>query len=448
MPESKIKGIDVDNLSLLNIIELLIDKLISYAPASEQLDELVEGIYEVPTYHLLVETVLVIFIVRLIFASSYQPGEMPKVKLGQKEVDELCADWVPEPLVPESFEPSADVELIPVIETKVGEKVMIKGKERINLASANFLGMVDNAEIEKVAVAAVQKYGVGSCGPRGFYGTVDVHLTLEEKLTEFCGTEETVTYSYGFATIASAIPAYCKKMDIIFVDDGVSFPVQKGLLASNSHIKFFNHNNMGDLERLLLEQSNKDAANPRKAKVTRKFIIAEGLYPNYGDICPLDKLVALKNKYKVYLFVEESFSFGTLGKTGRGISEHFGIDIDELDMMVSSTENSLGSIGGFCTGTQYVINHQRLNSSGYVFSASLPPLLNSTAICALDILDRSPELVATLRAKAKRLHKKLSYIEGIRVVGLPLFPSEAPSPYRRKARRKGNIRKYCGRGVG
>eukprot|EP01135_Chromosphaera_perkinsii_P011459 Nk52_evm35s2402 gene=Nk52_evmTU35s2402 len=446
MPESHhVKGIDVKDISFLNIVELFIDKLLLYVPeprVADLVDQVIDQIYELPAYHLLVEFILLVFILRLLFAKSYQPGELPKLKLGEKEIDELCADWIPEPLVPKSFNSTEDGSdgddsdeneeedgndshakaSHPVIDSKIGERVIIGGEEKLNFASANFLGFCDDPQMEESAVKAVEKHGVGSCGPRGFYGTVDVHLKLEDALTDFFETEETVTYSYGFATIASAIPAYCKKSDIIFVDDGVSFPIQKGLLASNSNVKYFNHNNMGDLERLLLEQDKKDVANPKKAKVTRKFIIVEGLYYNYGDICPLDKLVALKNKYKVYLMVEESYSMGTLGKLGRGVSDHFKIDVSEIDLIVSSTECALASIGGFCTGSHYVVNHQRLNSSGYVFSASLPPLLNATAICALEQLQSNPGMVAELQKKAKALHSKLSYVEGIQLVGADISP--------------------------
>lgn len=105
-------------------------------------------------------------------------------------------------------------------------------------------------------------------------------------------TEEAIIYSYGFATIASAIPAYSKRGDIVFVDKAACFAIQKGLQASRSDIKVFNHNDMDDLERLLKEQEIEDQKNPRKARVTRRFIIVEGLYMNTGTVCPLPELVS------------------------------------------------------------------------------------------------------------------------------------------------------------
>ncbi|TRY71378.1 hypothetical protein DNTS_033207, partial [Danionella cerebrum] len=207
----------------------------------------------------------------------------------------------------------------------------------------------------------------------GYDYAYNVHLELEERLAKFMRTEEAIIYSYGFATIASAIPAYSKRGDIIFV-----------------FIKYFKHNDMGDLERLLKEQEIEDQKNPRKARVIRRFIVVEGLYINTADICPLPELVKLKYKYKVRIFLEESMSFGVLGEHGRGVTEHFGVNIDDIDLISANMENALASIGGFCCGRSFVIDHQRLSGQGYCFSASLPPMLAAAAIEALNIMEEDP----------------------------------------------------------
>ncbi|KAM3843524.1 serine palmitoyltransferase 1 isoform 2-T2 [Vipera latastei] len=236
-------------------------------------------------------------------------------------------------------------------------------------------------------------------------------------------TEEAILYSYGFATIASAIPAYSKRGDILFVDQAACFAVQKGLQASRSNIKFFKHNDMADLEHLLQEQEFEDQKNPRKARVTRKFIVVEGLFINTGDICPLPELVKLKYKYKARLFLEESFSFGVLGEHGRGVTEHFGISIDDIDLTSANMENSLASVGGFCCGRSFVIDHQRLSGQGYCFSASLPPLLAAAAIEALNIMQENPGIFQVLRQKCKQIHKALQGIPGLRLVGQSYSPA-------------------------
>ncbi|NXN57006.1 SPTC1 palmitoyltransferase, partial [Rynchops niger] len=323
-----------------------------------------------------------------------------------QEKEELIEEWQPEPLVPPVAKdhPALNYNIVSGPPTHI---ITVNGKECINFASFNFLGLLDNEKVKSAAQASLKKYGVGTCGPRGFYGTFDVHLELEERLAKFMRTEEAIIYSYGFATIASAIPAYSKRGDIVFVDEAACFAIQKGLQASRSNIKLFKHNDMADLERLLKEQETEDQKNPRKARVTRRFIVVEGLYMNTGDVCPLPELIKLKYKYKVRIFLEESLSFGVLGEHGRGITEHFGINIDDIDLISANMENSLASIGGFCCGRSFIIDHQRLSGQGYCFSASLPPLLAAAAIEALNIMEDNPDIFQTLRAKCERIHKAL-----------------------------------------
>lgn len=302
-------------------------------------------------------------------------------------------------------------------------KIVINGKECINFASFNFLGLLDNDRVKQKALASLRKYGVGTCGPRGFYGTFDVHLELESRLAKFMNTEEAIIYSYGFATIASAIPAYSKRGDIIFVDEAACFSIQKGLQASRSNIKYFKHNDMEDLERLLKEQEQEDQKNPKKARVTRKFIVAEGLYINTADVCPLPQLVKLKYKYKVRIFLEESMSFGVLGEHGRGVTEHFGVNIDDIDLISANMENAVASIGGFCCGRSFVIDHQRLSGQGYCFSASLPPMLAAAAIEALNIMEEDPGIFSVLRSKCRQVYDALQDVQGLKLVGVPLAPA-------------------------
>ena len=155
-----------------------------------------------------------------------------------------------------------------------------------------------------------------------FLGTTDVHVHLEEALANFFGVEQACLYSYGFSTIASAIPAYAKKGDVIFVDEAVNFAIQKGLDASRSKIKYFKHNNIEDLERILDEHAKDELKNPKLTKITRKFLVVEGIYLNTGQICCLKEMIFLKRKHKLRLFIDESISFGVLGQSGRGITEH------------------------------------------------------------------------------------------------------------------------------
>uniref|UniRef100_A0A8C5CQ56 Serine palmitoyltransferase 1 n=1 Tax=Gadus morhua TaxID=8049 RepID=A0A8C5CQ56_GADMO len=373
-----------------------------------------------PAYHLILEGILILWIIRLLFSKTYKLQETNK--LTEKEKEELIEEWQPDPLVPlvSKDHPSLSYD---IVTGPPSHKIIINGKECINFASFNFLGLLDNDRVKQKALTSLKTYGVGTCGPRGFYGTFDVHLELESRLAKFMKTEEAIIYSYGFATIASAIPAYSKRGDIVFVDEAACFSIQKGLQASRSVIKYFKHNDMEDLDRLLKEQQLEDHKNPRKAKVTRRFIVVEGLYMNTADICPLPELVKMKYKYKVRIFLEESLSFGVLGEHGRGVTEHFGVNIDDIDLISANMENAIASIGGFCCGRSFVIDHQRLSGQGYCFSASLPPMLAAAAIEALDIMEEDPDIFTVLREKCTSVYHALQGTSGLKLVGVPLSPS-------------------------
>uniref|UniRef100_A0A8C2RXZ6 Serine palmitoyltransferase 1 n=1 Tax=Capra hircus TaxID=9925 RepID=A0A8C2RXZ6_CAPHI len=362
------------------------------ATVAEQwvLVEMVQALYEAPAYHLILEGILILWIIRLLFSKTYKLQERSDLTLKEKE--ELIEEWQPEPLVPpvSKDHPALNYN---IVSGPPSHNIVVNGKECINFASFNFLGLLDNPRLKAAALASLKKYGVGTCGPRGFYGTFDVHLDLEDRLAKFMKTEEAIIYSYGFATIASAIPAYSKRGDIVFVDKAACFAIQKGLQASRSDIKLFNHNDMDDLERLLKEQEIED------------------------------QKVKLKYKYKARIFLEESLSFGVLGEHGRGVTEHFGINIDDIDLISANMENSLASIGGFCCGRSFVIDHQRLSGQGYCFSASLPPLLAAAAIEALNIMEENPGIFAVLKEKCKRIHKALQGIPGLKVVGESISPA-------------------------
>ncbi|KAG8181200.1 hypothetical protein JTE90_013170 [Oedothorax gibbosus] len=384
-----------------------------------ELYEMFVAFLQAPTYHLALEAVLVIWVFWLIFHKSYKPR---RNELTEKEKDQLIAEWTPEPLVPHSDENNLPPHKPGFVTGKVGKFVTIDDKQYLNTVTHNYLGLVEHEKLEEAALKSLRKYGVGSCGPRGFYGTVDIHLELEAKLAKFMRQQEAVLYSYGFSTISSAIPAYAKHGDIIFCDEGVNFAVQKGLVASRSQICFFKHNDTDDLERLLVQQAEQDKANPKKAKVTRRFLVVEGIYMNYGDICPLPKMVELKNKYKVRLFIDEACSFGVLGETGRGVTEHYNIPIEETDLVTSTLEAAIPGYGGFCVGTSFIVDHQRLSGLGYCFSASLPPLQAGVAITALEILESDPSIVENLKKNCLYMHKKIQKIPDLITYSDPLSP--------------------------
>ncbi|CBI27714.3 hypothetical protein VitviT2T_011309 [Vitis vinifera] len=363
--------------------------------------------------HLFVEVVLLLAIIFLLSQKSYKP---PKRPLTKKEIDELCEEWVPESLIPPlteemQFEP-------PVLESAAGPHTVINGKEVVNFTSANYLGLIGHEKLLESCTAALEKYGVGSCGPRGFYGTIDVHLDCEARIAKFLGTPDSILYSYGLSTMFSAIPAFCKRGDIIVVDEGVHWGIQNGLYLSRSTIVYFKHNDMESLQNTL----EKITLENKRAKKLRRYIVVEAVYQNSGQIAPLDEIIRLKEKYRFRVLLDESNSFGVLGSTGRGLTEFFRVPIEKIDIITAAMGHALATEGGFCTGSTRVIDHQRLSSSGYVFSASLPPYLASAAITAVDVLEENPDLIMKLKENIAVLWQELSDIQGLSIASNPLSP--------------------------
>ena len=292
---------------------------------------------------------------------------------------------------------------------------MVDGKKRLNLDGTDFLGLLGRSEISEACRQCIEKYGVGSCGPRAFYGTTDVHLHLEEHIARFLGVEESIVYSSDIATPQSVLPAFANRKDILVVDAAVYYPIQNGCHLSRAQIRTFKHNDVTDLERVLIDV---DAAH-RKAKkpLNRRFIVVEGIYHNCGDVAPLDKIYELKLKYRYRLIVDESLAFGVLGKTGRGACEEFGLAPDQIDLITASLSNAMTSTGGFCAGNHDVIGHQRLTGYGYIFSASLPPFLAVAADRALTYLEEHPDDLKRLKKNALFVRSAMSTVPELKLLG-------------------------------
>ncbi|CAB3220307.1 unnamed protein product [Arctia plantaginis] len=343
---------------------------------------------------------------QVIIISAYYFWSKKKSKDDDPLSKGVPTNWKPLPIV----EYDVAVEEPPLM-GKIDENVL-------NVGATSFLCLHKEESIMNGALKALDKYGVGSCGPRGFYGTIDVHLDLEERLAKFLEVDETCVYSYGFSTIASAIPSYAKRRDIVFADECVWFAIQKGLDASRSTVRYFKHNNADDLEKMLAEALSKKELNPRR----RAFLVIESIYYNTGEMCPLKRLVQLARQYKLRILLDESLTIGVVGKYGRGITELLDIPRGEIDLIVGSLEHSFATVGGFCAGTNFIVEHQRLSGLGYCFSASLPPMLTQAAINALDIIEERPNIIEELNIVSKKLNGALSKLKYFRFRGDEISP--------------------------
>ncbi|KAH9060253.1 serine palmitoyltransferase [Lactarius vividus] len=360
------------------------------------------------------EILLALFVIRAVLQSRTRAnnGEINFIiRISEKEVDELVDEWTPEPLgAPLTLEEQSDLASVPVVSGANGPrpKLANTGKQVLNLASYNFTGLVCNKATKVRAIETLQKYGV------------DVHLNLERDIADFLGTEASIFYSQGFSTIPCVISAFAKRGDIIVADRGINFAIQKGLQISRSTVRWFDHNDLKSLEDVLL--SVEKERRKRRGPLTRRFIVTEGIFEKDGAMVDLPRLIELKHKYKYHLILDEGISFGTVGRTGRGLTELYNVPATQIDTIIGSVANGLKSLGGFCAGSRIVVDHQHINSTSFVFSAAVPALLAVSASEGINILRNTPSILSTLQENVRAIRAVLDRVEAITI------PSHAASP--------------------
>lgn len=404
-------------------------KLISRLPGMYQ--EWWLNLYHESPQHIVIETGLLLFIIWLLFIRrTVDPNQTKKnEKLSSKEVEWLIDTWKPEPLAEPLDQRSQQMlDSIVTIKSVDGNYFNVAGvQDRVlNLSTYDFIGSSQSPGIKEASEKALHKYGCGSCGPRGFYGTIDVHLELESAIASFLGTEEAIYYSDGASAVTSTIPAFSKRGDLIIMDEFCNDAIRTGVDLSRSTVVLFRHNDMVHLREILTSIANDDKRLKRDTLQQRRFIITEGLFQLVGDVCPLPDLLKLKEEFFYRLILDESLSFGTIGPTGKGVTEHYGIDIKAVEIITIALDASMASVGGLCVGSHEVVDHQRLSGAGYCFSASAPPFLAMAGLSSLKRLqDNASSLMKELHQRCDYVKNSLSQVKGFR---LSISEDALPTP--------------------
>ncbi|CAN8074290.1 unnamed protein product [Agarophyton chilense] len=380
-------------------------------------------------FHHVLEALFLLLVLYLALTRAYQPWKLRHAVPPTDAATKLAA-WRPAPLAaPLSPRHAARLPLDLSLLTSVGPTLTLdvpspRGRGRshahaLDFATNDFLGLRSHRAVKRAAADAMRDYGCGACGPRGFYGTTDLHLQCEHDIAHFCRASNAILYSFGAATANSTIPAFCKRGDVVVVDSHINFALYSGVKLSRANMLTFEHNNMPSLEAALKRVCQH---HHHKNHTQRRFIVVEAIYANSGHMAPLHHIVALKNKYKFRILVDESFSLGVLGNTGRGALQHFNIQRTDVEITTADLGNAMASVGGFCVGNTEVVEHQRLSGAGYCFSASQPPFLAAAATAALTVVQQEGEsLVSRLQHNItlmqslldeRQLNKAGWYIDG------------------------------------
>ncbi|MCL4123072.1 UNVERIFIED_CONTAM: hypothetical protein GTU68_058048 [Idotea baltica] len=271
------------------------------------------------------------------------------------------------------------------IESDQDTIVKINGKKVIMFGSNSYLGLTNHPKIKEASKAAIDKYGSGCAGSRFLNGTLDLHLSLEEKLAKFVAKESALVFSTGFQVNLGVLSSVTRRNDYILVDELDHACIIDGTRLSFSKVLKYRHNDMASLESQL-----------KKCEEDRlKLIAIDGVFSMEGDLANLPEIVHLAKKYKANIFLDDAHGIGVMGKSGRGTCDHFGLT-NEVDMIMGTFSKSLASIGGFVAADYNTINFLKHNARSLIFSASIAPGNAAAAIAALEIMQSEPNRLEQL----------------------------------------------------
>jgi glycine C-acetyltransferase len=289
------------------------------------------------------------------------------------------------------------------------------GKQVINLASNNYLGLTADPRLREAAIQATKDYGVGSGAVRTIAGTMKIHMELEEKIARFKNVEACVVFQSGFAANAGTVSSVLGKEDFIVSDELNHASIIDGARLSRAKIKVFRHKDVAHAEELLKEIQNEPG---------RKLIITDGVFSMDGDIGPVDKLSDLAEKYGAIMMVDDAHASGVLGRNGRGSIDHFNCH-GRVDIQVGTLSKAIGALGGYVCGSKDLIEFLYHRARPFLFSTSHPPSVTATCIAAFDILEQEPERIDRLWENTRYFKAELGRL-GFNIGGVNTPASETP----------------------
>ena len=297
-----------------------------------------------------------------------------------------------------------------VIITPQSSAIQVEGgKDVINFCANNYLGLADNPELIQAAKDRMDARGYGMASVRFICGTQDTHKQLEQAISDFFGTEDTILYAACFDANGGLIEPLLTDQDAIISDALNHASIIDGVRLCKAVRYRYANGDMADLEEQL-----------KKAQAQRFRIIAtDGVFSMDGNVCPLDKIYELAQKYDALVMVDESHSAGVVGKTGHGVTERYDLR-GKIEIITGTLGKAFGgSVGGFTTGKKEIIDLLRQRSRPYLFSNSIPPLIAAAGLKTFDILTRSNEL-------QDRLHANTEYfISKMKAAGFDIKPTES-----------------------
>ncbi len=287
--------------------------------------------------------------------------------------------------------------VLPVNYTACANVILLNNQDTINMSSNNYLGLATDDRVKKASIEAIQKYGVGAGSVRTIVGNQDLLIELEELLAKFKGEEAVTCFQSGLNCNIGVIQAITNKGDLIISDSLNHASIIDGTRLSKADKTVFEHSNMDDLERVLIEK-RKDYKNV--------LIISDGVFSMDGDIAKLPEIVKLAKKYDCLTYIDDAHGSGVLGKSGRGTVDHYHLH-GEVDFIIGTLSKAIGVVGGYVASKQIVKDWLLHRARPLLFSTALPPSAIAATIASVKILMESDTLTKQLWDNAKYFKDEL-----------------------------------------
>jgi glycine C-acetyltransferase len=297
-----------------------------------------------------------------------------------------------------------------IITSPQGPQVITLKGQQVNLCSNNYLGLANHPDVLRAVIDGVQNYGFGMSSVRFICGTQDIHRVLEGRISEFLGTEETILYTSCFDANAGLFETILNSEDAVISDALNHASIIDGIRLCRAQRKVYQHSDMEDLERKLIEVES----------ARFRLITTDGVFSMQGDMARLNEICDLADRYDAMVMVDDSHATGFVGANGRGTPEEFGV-ASRIDLLTSTMGKALGGAsGGFTTGRKEIIDYLRQRSRPYLFSNTLAPPLVAGSLKALDLIQQKPELRETLWDNTEYFR------QGISKLGFEIIPGKHP----------------------
>ncbi|MEW2138030.1 aminotransferase class I/II-fold pyridoxal phosphate-dependent enzyme [Streptomyces sp. NPDC005409] len=283
------------------------------------------------------------------------------------------------------------------------DTTVVDGRELLSFSSYNYLGMATHPRVSAAATEAIERCGTSVSASRLLSGSRPLHVELETELAGLLGCEAAITLANGHATNVTVIGHLVGPEDLVIHDSLAHDSILQGCKLSGATRRPFPHNDAAALDAILTQVRH---------QYRRVLVVIEGVYSMDGDIADLPALVEVKRRHGALLMIDEAHSIGTIGATGRGVGEHFGIDRSAVDLWSGTLSKALASCGGYVAGSRSVVEYLRYTVPGFVYSAGMTPADTAASLTALRVLRAEPQRVARL-AKNAALFVRLANEAGI-----------------------------------